>query len=89
MSSIGTAAVATSTAIASSTLANQSKRESNKNGPGTPRSTLKAVDSFGNSSFDSSLDSPTVPTNSGLLSRFNFLVNSKSNNQTQKTSQIP
>lgn len=87
MSSIGSAAVMASTAVASSTFANQPK--TSKAGPGTPRSTLKAVDSFGNSSFDSSLDSPTVHTNSGLLSRFNFLVSSKTNGQSEISSKEP
>jgi hypothetical protein len=58
------------------TFANQAKRPTNKNG--TPRSVLKAVDSFGNSSFDSTLDSPIV--NPGLLSKFSFLL--KGQNET-------
>ncbi|KAI6191296.1 G-PROTEIN-RECEP-F1-2 domain-containing protein [Aphelenchoides bicaudatus] len=67
--------------VASSTLANQPRKESSKNG--TIRSTLKTADSFGNESFDSTLDSPTIHANSGFLSRFNFLINSKTNSKSE------
>lgn len=83
MGSTGSA-IATSTVTigATTTIANQSKRSVTKKEPTTPRSMLRAVDSFGNSSFDSALDSPTIYGNQGILSKFSFLIKSNSQNET-------